>query len=60
MGNILKFTKMKIAFGKTKIINGIQEIGFTHAIVACDTDHFMVETELLLKVVFKPDQFYGN
>jgi hypothetical protein len=43
----------KIAFRKTEIVNGVEQVGFANTISATDPDDPFPEAELLVKVVFE-------
>ena len=43
----------KIAFGKTQIMDGIQQIGLTHAIIAINAYHPLPEGKTAVLVVFE-------
>ena len=43
----------KIAFGKTQVMNGIQQISFTHTVKAANAYNTFGKQLLLAKVIFK-------
>jgi hypothetical protein len=43
----------KITFGKTKVMQGIQQVCFPHAIKSADTYNRFGKPELLVKVIFE-------
>lgn len=49
----------KIAFGKTEVMNGVEQIGFAHAIAAANAYNGFGKTYLLVKVVFELKKRYG-
>jgi hypothetical protein len=46
----------KITFGETEIMDGIQEIGFTHPVLPTDTDNPFGQVKSPVAVVFELDQ----
>ena len=43
----------KIAFGKTEIMDRIQQIGFAYPVTAADAHNTFVKTELLVEIIFE-------
>ena len=43
----------KIAFGKTEIVNSIQQIGFAYAIQAAYTNNVFGKPKLLMIIIFE-------
>lgn len=60
IGRILRILRVEIAAGETQVVNSIQQIGFTHAIVSGDTNHFLIKINMITGIVFKLDQRYGG
>jgi len=58
MLHIISILPCKITFGKTEIMNGIQQICFAHAIFATDTNNPLFEVKRLIIVVFELKQRY--
>jgi len=56
--NILLVAAREIAFGKTKVINGVQQVGLTHAIVATETHDPFRKPEGSLAVVLELKKRY--
>ena len=56
--NILLVAAGEIAFGKTKVIDGIQQVGLTHAIVATETHDPLRKPEGSLAVVLELKKRY--
>lgn len=53
VGNILTVHRVKITFTKCKIVDSIQQIGFTHTVIAHKAIDPAAETGIKLRVVFK-------
>jgi hypothetical protein len=53
MQNILAIAAGKIAFGETAIINGIEQVGFAHAIGAANTHDPLGEGKVTRLVIFE-------
>jgi hypothetical protein len=51
--DILTVDQVKIAFGKRQVIDGIQQIGFTGTVPACETVNFFRKPQRRLTVIFK-------
>ena len=49
----------EVAFRKTQVMNGIQQVGFTYTIPAADTDNAFGKIKLLVIVVFELQKCYG-
>jgi hypothetical protein len=50
----------KIAFCKTEVMNGIQQICFAYAIAATNAHNRFGKNKLLLKVIFELKNLYGT
>ena len=48
------------AFGKTQIMNRIEQICFTHSVPAANTYNSLAEMKLLMEVVFELVERYGT
>jgi hypothetical protein len=59
MQDILAVAARKIAFGKTAVINGIEQVSFANAIRAADANNPFGKRELHLPVIFKLGERYG-
>lgn len=53
MMDIVGILPAEIAFRKTQIMNGIQQVGFAHTITAADAYNPFREGELLREIVFE-------
>ena len=49
----------KIAFGKTEVMYGIQQVGFSLSITSANTYNPFAELELLVKIIFELEKWYG-
>ena len=51
--NIQTVLPGKIAPGKTEIMNGVQQVGFAHAIPSADPGNAFGKAEFLLEIIFE-------
>lgn len=49
----------KIAFGKTEVMNGIQQICFANAVAAADANNAFGKIKLLMEIILELKQRYG-
>ena len=56
MMNIHLILSREIAFGKTQVVNGVQQVGFAYSIASADTNNALSKVELLLEIIFKLEQ----
>ena len=56
MMNIHLILSREIAFGKTQVVNGVQQVGFAYSIASADTNNALSKVELLLEIIFKLEE----
>jgi hypothetical protein len=55
----VRICPLKIATQKTQIVNGIQQICFSNAILSRDSHHRRIYGKLELRIVFKLEKLNG-
>src|SRR5688572_12681077 len=48
----------KVAFGKTQIMNSVQQIGFAYTVAAADANNIFCKMKFLLEVILKLKNLY--
>ena len=51
--NVQLVLPRKITFGKTEVMDSIQQIGLAHTIAAANTNNAFSKIELLVKIIFE-------
>jgi hypothetical protein len=57
--NIHAILPCKIAFGKTEVMNGIQQIGFANAVAAANAHNAFGKVKLLMEIILELKQRYS-
>ena len=54
---VLLVGAVKIAFGKAQVVNSIQQVGFTHAVITYDTVDLLLEVHCPVFMVLKIKEY---